>query len=479
MKNKEYWLQRAEEHLLKTEKNSEESIKKIILLYKDTEKIIDNEIKKVYNKYAADGKLTHKEAKVLLNSKENKEYYNKLLEEISKIQDTDVKKKLLAKYNSPAYNYRISRFEALKQDIAIKIMQLVNKEFEISKNNYIGTIKNTYYEYNTLINEIKATSLMSFTSINKNALNRILNTNWLGSNFSKRIWNNAELLEQNLNYILKTGFAAGLSYTKMSSQLKDVMNTSLYNATRLIRTETNHFHNEAEYQSYIDDGVTEYEYAAVLDSRTSEICRNLDGKIFKVTEKRTGVNYPPMHPFCRSTTLPVIDSIEENEGLTEEEKSQLTKYTGFDATLINKAIRLDNINESIQTKIELLDSALSKAPKLENDMFVYRGTIIQSISGFEKINKVPHKEIMNLSGKIIIDKAFISTSQNRAEESRRNIIMKILLPKGFKGALDIEPYATPKYKYQKEILLKRNTKFYVKNIEYKDNKYYFDMEVIE
>lgn len=57
--------------------------------------------------------------------------------------------------------------------------------------------------------------------------------------------------------------------------------------------------------------------------------------------------------------------------------------------------------------------------------------------------------------------------------------MKILLPKGFKGALDIEPYASEKYKYQKEILIKRNTRFYVKEITYKDNKYYFDMEVIE
>lgn len=56
--------------------------------------------------------------------------------------------------------------------------------------------------------------------------------------------------------------------------------------------------------------------------------------------------------------------------------------------------------------------------------------------------------------------------------------MRIHIIKGFKGAMDIEQYAFEKYKYQNEVLLKRNTKFYVKNIEYIDNKYYIDMEAI-
>ena len=94
-----------------------------------------------------------------------------------------------------------------------------------------------------------------------------------------------------------------------------------------------------------------------------------------------------MYPFCRSTTLLVIDSIEQIEELTGEERNQLTRYTGFDATRINRAIRLDSINSDIQHKIEILDDAISKAPKLENDLIVHRGTIIQSISGFEKKKK--------------------------------------------------------------------------------------------
>ena len=32
-----------------------------------------------------------------------------------------------------------------------------------------------------------------------------------------------------------------------------------------------------------------------------EICQNLDGEVFKVEERETGVNFPPMHPYCRSS----------------------------------------------------------------------------------------------------------------------------------------------------------------------------------
>ena len=42
---------------------------------------------------------------------------------------------------------------------------------------------------------------------------------------------------------------------------------------------------------------------AVLDLRTSEICRSLDGKVFYTKDAQQGVNMNPMHPFCRSTTI--------------------------------------------------------------------------------------------------------------------------------------------------------------------------------
>ncbi|MBC1738736.1 minor capsid protein, partial [Listeria seeligeri] len=55
--------------------------------------------------------------------------------------------------------------------------------------------------------------------------------------------------------------------------------------------------------AYEENGTDEYRFLAILDSKTSKICRSLDDKIFKIIDAVVGVNYPPMHPHCRSTTV--------------------------------------------------------------------------------------------------------------------------------------------------------------------------------
>ena len=40
---------------------------------------------------------------------------------------------------------------------------------------------------------------------------------------------------------------------------------------------------------------------------TSEVCREMDGKVFSRKDAMPGVNMNPMHPFCRSTTIIHLD----------------------------------------------------------------------------------------------------------------------------------------------------------------------------
>ena len=47
-------------------------------------------------------------------------------------------------------------------------------------------------------------------------------------------------------------------------------------------------------------GLKHVKYVAVLDNRTSDTCEHLNGLIFSLDELETGVNCPPMHPWCRS-----------------------------------------------------------------------------------------------------------------------------------------------------------------------------------
>lgn len=78
------------------------------------------------------------------------------------------------------------------------------------------------------------------------------------------------------------------------------------NAATVIRTALAHVSNEARNETYRqnDDIIEKYEIAATLDSRTSTICRSLDGQEYEIGKGPM----PPFHPNCRTTTAPVISS---------------------------------------------------------------------------------------------------------------------------------------------------------------------------
>jgi len=50
------------------------------------------------------------------------------------------------------------------------------------------------------------------------------------------------------------------------------------------------------------DATTKYRYTAILDTRTSPICRSLDGKVYKWGEGPQ----PPLHFNCRSMRVPIV-----------------------------------------------------------------------------------------------------------------------------------------------------------------------------
>ena len=73
---------------------------------------------------------------------------------------------------------------------------------------------------------------------------------------------------------------------------------------RLVITEMGHAAEEATAQFYKDSDIEQYQYLATLESHTCDQCAHLDERIFNVKDKKEGINYPLMHPYCRCTTVP-------------------------------------------------------------------------------------------------------------------------------------------------------------------------------
>lgn len=299
-----YWERRSTELMQRLEGGTENTINSLIQAYEQATKNISKEIEKIFKNYAKDSGLDKKTLTQLLNKKEIDQYYKNLLEVINNnITDNNIKKKLLAKYNAPAYAYRISRYEALQQNIDIELKKLSDIEQQITEIRYIDTIKEGYYH--TIYDIQKGTGLgFSFAQIDDRTINLMLVENWVDrGNFSKRIWDNSEKLGNYLRTQLTADAMSGKSITKISKELSEFMNVGLYNATRLIRTEVNHFANESEMLAYEELDIDKYRFIATLDQRTCEHCAKLDNQVFNVKDRKPGKNCPPIHSNDRCTTV--------------------------------------------------------------------------------------------------------------------------------------------------------------------------------
>lgn len=289
VKNATYWDKRALRRLSDADKISDAYVGRIKKIYEQAHKNIDREIARVYRNYAKDTGLDVQKLKELLTAKETDKVWKTL------------KRQGLDEYIKNNYKSRISRLEQVQAQIYAKAKQIYPKEELEQTMCYKGVINNSYYKaiYDT---QMGTGYDFSFTKIDKNLMTAVLNEKWSGLNYSQRIWGNTDILADSLSQIVGGALLSGQSIQKTARQIDERFKVGKYYAERLVRTETNHFNNEADAMAYEEMGIEQYVFVATLDNRTSEKCQNLDGKIYNYKDKETGVNYPPLHPNCRSKT---------------------------------------------------------------------------------------------------------------------------------------------------------------------------------
>lgn len=74
------------------------------------------------------------------------------------------------------------------------------------------------------------------------------------------------------------------------------------------RTETMAAYNQGRVAMFRDGGVAAVQFAAILDDRTTAICRSRDGLVMELEDPRLAGNTPPLHFMCRSVLVPITRS---------------------------------------------------------------------------------------------------------------------------------------------------------------------------
>ena len=300
LSNKSYWLKRSEELDKVATKVEKEVMKELSALYRDAFRSIEKEVNDFMMKYAVDHKLDYATVTQMLTPIDLAEYNQKIEELYAMYRDTGSEyiKIEIDRLNARA---KITRLQALQDAINVELTKVTHEYQMTLEDTLIGLFTEQYKEVSELLGIMAPV-------INREAIKTIIEYPYAGKMFSDRIWDNKDALVKHIKQNLTAGIIRGDSIQKMSRQLKKDLNVLYYQAERLVRTETNYAMNQGHLKGYADSGVVEkYEFLAAIDSRTSKLCKNQNGKVYKLSDATVGVNYPPLHPNCRSAVIPVLE----------------------------------------------------------------------------------------------------------------------------------------------------------------------------
>lgn len=414
-----YWTKRFEEEEKQRNISNKAYTKEIEKQYKIAENKIKSDIEKWYIRIADNNQISLADAKKLLTKDELKEFKWTLAEYTQKAKSGAWKKEL----ENASARIHIQRLEALQLQVKNSIETLRNKENEMLEDYLIKNYEDTYYH--SLYEISKGLNLKtSFATLDKNKINQVIGKPWLkdGKTFSDRIWQDKEQLINTLRTKITQSFITGSTLDEavedISKFVSDKIKNKEYVARRLLETESAAYASKAQIEAFKSIAVEKYEIVATLDLHTSEICQEMDGKVFNISDQEIGVTVPPFYSHCRTVIAPYFDDeptrasrdengeykevkymnykewkeqyIKKDElGLTLNQKSAIMKYIGSDSYKINEALRNRiNLTQDQKEWVKLLDEALEKIP-------VYEGQVTRSLS-FQLQGKEALEEFLKL-----------------------------------------------------------------------------------
>ena len=302
MKNKDYWTKRKANLIYEQMDKAEKQADKFDEIYKQSKDYLDKQINKVFDKFQRDYGLSERDARQVLKNMKDQKDLNELRKVLEARPNDPNIQRLLADLDSPAYAYRMKRLERLNDDLDRMRESIYRSEKSGSDVFYSDLMKDSYYKA-TFDLQQQTGLAYSFSDLPETEIKRLQGLKWTGEAYSDRIWSNTGALASSVKDELLVSLMTGRNTRDTARAIAERFEVSQNNARRLVRTESAFFHNQMELLSYEDAEITKYKFVAVLDRRTSHICQEHDNKVYDTDKAVSGVNYPPLHPWCRSTTI--------------------------------------------------------------------------------------------------------------------------------------------------------------------------------
>jgi SPP1 gp7 family putative phage head morphogenesis protein len=413
MSDNNYWEKRAVDLEKLTQDRADVDVMHVNKLFDGAIEIIEKQIDEIFDKYARDSGLTQDSALKLLNEKQTDTLRRNLMTTLAQCQEEVARQAILARLNAPAYAARISRLEALKDLVYSQAYMVGADAHRRLENRLIDTYEQSYYR-NIYDMQRRIESGFDFTKLADRDVQAAIETEWAGSNYSKRIWKNTDMLAKSLEQVITQGLMTGQSIRNMDLALEAKIDGGRYNINRVIRTEVNHCCNQGTLMSYKAAGTLRYIYLATLDMRTSSICRSLDKEVFFVSKAEVGVNFPPMHPNCRSTTMAYPE-----DGIFPKERTARDQET----------------NKNIHVPFEMSYAQW------------YRKYVLEKKDNNSSLENKPENDIIKMNLQFFADKSRHAEDREAERNISEAAIQDALQNPLFKGEVVMDEYGRKSIKY--------------------------------
>lgn len=323
MNSNQYWEQREAEALRRYQKDEKAYNKQLDQIYQNMLDEIEEEINAFYGKYAAKEGITIAEAKRRVSKLDIAAYERKAKKYV---KNKDFSKKANEEMRLYNLTMKVNRLEMLKANIGLHLIAAEDEREKFMA----GILKGRTME------ELERQAGILGKTVRDNAtLGRVIpNASFHNATFSERIWSDQAMLKAELSKLLQSGLIRGENPRALARDLRKVVNVSRSNAERLMRTELARVQTEAQKESMIANGFTEYTFHA--NSRCCDVCSALNGKHFKIKDMLSGLNAPPMHPNCRCSVSAYEDSEEYEAWLDFLSKGGTTEEWNRRKDLIEK-----------------------------------------------------------------------------------------------------------------------------------------------
>lgn len=305
MTNAEYWKQRFTQLEAAQNRKGATAYLEMEKQYKAAQNKLEAQIARWYQRFADSNGISLAQAKQWLKGQDLAEFKWDVKEYIKYGKENAINGAWMQELENASSKFHISRLEALQIQTQNSLETMFAQQMGTMKKALSDVYASGYYHTAYAVQQGFGLG-WDIAGLDQAQIEKVLSKPWAvdGYNFSTRIWNSKTKLIGEVHNELSKNLLTGADPQKAIDSLAKKMGTSKSNAGRLVMTEQAYFSSAAQKDCFNDLDVEEYEIVATLDSHTSDICRSLDGKVFKMSDYKPGVTAPPFHVYCRSTTAP-------------------------------------------------------------------------------------------------------------------------------------------------------------------------------